>query len=114
MAYCSNCGEKLPKDADFCPNCGTKTMRDPRINTPSNGEEIRQAFERMSVEMEKAFAIAAKEIQNAFQKARENMQKTTTNAQIVCSNCNEKNPGESVYCYSCGKQLVTEEKEKKA
>ncbi len=78
MTYCSNCGEKLPKDALFCPKCGTKaaTVAGASAGTPS--DEMREAFTRMSHEMEKAFSIAAKEVQEAFQTARNNIQKTST------------------------------------
>jgi ribosomal protein L40E len=112
MAYCSNCGEKLPKDAVFCPKCGTRTSGSQAYTT---GEEMRQAFEKMSVEMEKAFSLAAKEIQTAFQKARANMQQTTatTTEPMVCGNCNMTNPSGSVYCHNCGKKLNPETKEKK-
>ena len=114
MAYCSNCGEKLPKDADFCPRCGTKTIRTPGASaSTTTSEEMRQAFAKMSVEIEKAFTLAAKEIQTAFQKAREDMQKSTQREPIVCGNCGEKNPGDSVYCFKCGKKLETQGKEKK-
>lgn len=113
MAYCSNCGEKLPKDADFCPRCGTKTMRTPGVSASATSDELRQAFEKMSVELEKAFTLAAKEIQTAFQTARENMQKSMQKEPIVCGNCGEKNTGGSVYCFKCGKKLETQGKEKK-
>ena len=113
MAYCSNCGEKLPKDADFCPRCGAKTMRTPGATASTTSEEMRQAFEKMSVELEKAFTLAAKEIQTAFQAARENMQKSTKKEPIVCGNCGEKNPGDSVYCFKCGKKLETQAKGEK-
>jgi uncharacterized membrane protein YvbJ len=118
MAYCSNCGEKLPKDAAFCPKCGTKTTGTTGARAYTTGEEMRQAFEKMSIEMEKAFTLASKEIQAAFRNARENMQQKTTTAApkepIVCGTCNEKNPGDSVFCYNCGKKLEPQGKDKKA
>ena len=114
MAYCSTCGEKLPKDAYFCPKCGTKTSLGMESNAPTPSDEMRQAFAKMSVEIEKAFTLAAKEIQTAFQMARENMQKSTVKEPIICGNCGEKNPGDSVYCFKCGKKLETQGKEKKA
>jgi uncharacterized membrane protein YvbJ len=113
MAYCSNCGEKLPKDAYFCPKCGTKTTKGVETNVPTPSDEMRQAFARMSVEMEKAFAVAAKEIQAAFQTARDNIQKSLQKEPIVCSNCGEKNPGDSAFCFKCGKKLEPKSKEKK-
>ena len=74
---------------------------------------MRQAFEKMSIEMEKAFTLAAKEIQAAFHNARENINTPASKEPIVCDACNEKNPGTSVYCYNCGKQLEPQGKEKK-
>ena len=99
MAYCTNCGAKLPKDAAFCPNCGTKTTK--TATQPS--DEMKEAFTRMSQELEKAFNIAAKEIQEAFQTARENYKEP-----VVCQNCEAKNPSDAVFCSQCGKNLQGE------
>jgi len=114
MDYCSNCGEKLPKDAYFCPKCGTKTALGIEANAPMASDEMRQAFAKMSTEIEKAFTIAAKEIQTAFQTARENVQKSTQKEPIVCSDCGATNPGGSLYCFKCGQKQEPKGKEKKA
>lgn len=114
MAYCSNCGEKLPKDASFCPKCGTKTVLGAETNAPATSDELRQAFAKMSQEIEKAFAIAAKEIQDAFQTARDNVQKSMQKEQIICGNCGASNPGGSLYCFKCGQKLETKSTGKKA
>ena len=92
MAYCSNCGEKLSKDALFCPKCGIKTVKGTESNAAAPSDEMREAFTRMSQEMEKAFSIAAKEIQEAFQTARSNIQKTLYKEPVACPNCGEKQP----------------------
>jgi ribosomal protein L40E len=113
MSYCSNCGEKLPKDAYFCPKCGTKTMRGTQTNVPSPSDEMREAFNRIEQEFEKAFAVASKEIQAAFKTARENVQQSLRNEPIVCPNCGEENPSSAVFCYKCGKKLQTKQKERK-
>lgn len=105
MAYCSNCGEKLPKDALFCPNCGIKTLKGSETNAPAPSDEMREAFTKMGIELEKAFNIAAKEIHTAFQTARENIQKSVNKEPVTCANCGEKNPGDAVYCFKCGKKL---------
>jgi predicted amidophosphoribosyltransferase len=105
MAYCSNCGEKLPEDANFCPKCGTRTAHGEETNMPAYSNEMRQAFAKMGTEIEKAFTIAAKEIHVAFQTARENVQKSMKKEQVVCENCHEPYLGGSIYCYKCGKKL---------
>ena len=114
MEYCSNCGEKLPKDANFCPRCGTKTMKGVETNAPTPSDEMRQAFAKMSTEVEKAFTIAAKEIQSAFQTARANIQQSLQKEPVTCPNCGEKNTGDSLFCYKCGKKLERKVKEKKS
>ena len=114
MAYCSNCGEKLPKDAYFCPKCGTRTTLGLEAKAPTPSDEMRQAFAKMSTEIEKAFGVAAKEIQEAFQTARENIQKSMQKEPVVCGNCRASNPGGSVYCFKCGQKLEPKSKEKQA
>lgn len=111
MEYCSNCGEKLTKDALFCPKCGTKTVQGVATNAAAPSDEMREALTKMSQEMEKAFNIAAKEIQAAFQTARSNIQKTLYKEPVVCPNCGEKNPNSSLYCFKCGKKLQGEQAE---
>lgn len=106
MPYCNVCGFKTPDDALFCPNCGNKLAVGGKAGVASSSaEEIRDAFNRVSVEMEKAFAVASKELQDAFTVARENIQKAVNKEQVVCPNCGEKNLASAVYCFKCGKLL---------
>jgi ribosomal protein L40E len=114
MTFCSNCGEKIPKDAIFCPKCGTKTPKGVETNAPTPSDEMRQAFAKMSTELEKAFTVAAHEIQEAFQTARQNIQQSMQKEPVICSNCGEKNSGDSIYCFKCGTKLEPKAKEKKA
>ena len=107
MVYCSNCGEKIPKDAYFCPKCGTKAMKGTEANVAAPSDELKDAFTKMSQELEKAFTIAAKEMQAAFQTARENIQKSFYKEPLACPNCGEKNPSGAVFCFKCGKKLET-------
>ena len=105
MAYCSNCGEKLPKDACFCPKCGTKAIKGAEADAPVLSDELREAFNKMSQELEKAFAVASKEINAAFQTARENIKKSLQKELVICPSCGEKNPSDAVFCYRCGKKM---------
>jgi len=108
MAYCSNCGEKLSKDALFCPKCGTKTIRGVETDAPTVSDELKTAFAKMNQELEKAFSVAAKEINAAFQTASENIRKSLQKEPVACPNCGEKNPSDAVFCYNCGKRMKTE------
>ena len=108
MAYCSNCGEKLPEDALFCPKCGTRTLKGKEANAPTPTDDLKDALTKMSRELDKAFSVAAKEINAAFQTASENIQKSFQKEKIVCPNCGEKNPSNAVFCYSCGKKIKAE------
>jgi len=105
MAYCSNCGEKLPMDANFCPKCGTKAVQGGEAKFSSQEDELREAFAKVGQELEKALALAAKEMQAAFQTAKENVQKSLNKEPLVCPNCGEKNPSGATFCHKCGKKL---------
>ena len=108
MTYCPKCGEKIPEDALFCPKCGAKTMKGVETNVPGPSDELKATLNKMSIELEKAFSVAAKEINAAFQTASENIQKSLKKEKIVCSNCGEKNPNNAAFCYKCGKKIKTE------
>jgi ribosomal protein L40E len=104
MAYCINCGEKLPQDACFCPKCGYKTqIAGTTAIHPS--DELRDSFYKVGEELERAFNLAAKEIHDAFQTARTNMRQSVVKEPIICPNCGEKNSGNSAFCSKCGKKL---------
>jgi len=108
MVYCSNCGEKIPDDAYFCPKCGTKTPKGKASNMAYPSDELRDAFYKVGIELERAFTIAAHETHQAIKKASENMQqKTATNPKetIVCSRCGTKNVSGAVFCHSCGAKV---------
>jgi rRNA maturation endonuclease Nob1 len=68
----------------------------------------------MSTEIEKAFSIAAKEIQIAFQTAGENVQKSVRKVPVVCTNCGEKNASGSVFCFKCGNKLEAKDNKKES
>jgi len=111
MAYCSNCGEKIPAEALFCPKCGAKTTKDVE-KTVVSSEELRATFNKIEKEFEKAFAIASKEIQAAIKTAREKVQQSSSKEDVACSSCGEKNPSNAVFCYNCGAKIESETKKK--
>jgi uncharacterized membrane protein YvbJ len=109
MVYCSNCGEKIPDDAYFCPKCGTKTHKGEASNATYPSNELRDAFYKVGIELERAFSMAAHETHAAIKKAKENMpQKTASNTQgpLVCTSCRTKNVSGAVFCNNCGKKLA--------
>ncbi len=108
MAYCSNCGEKLSKDALFCSKCGTKAIKSVETASPTISDDLKETFTKMSQELEKAFAVATKEINAAFQTASENIKKSLQKETVACPNCGEKNPSDAIFCYKCGKRIKAE------
>ncbi len=91
MSYCSNCGQKTLVEANFCPKCGAKIMKGDETNVVSTSDDIREIFNKIEQEFEKAWAIAAKEMQAAFNTAKENVQQSLRKELIICSSCGEKN-----------------------
>jgi rRNA maturation endonuclease Nob1 len=107
MVYCSNCGEQITDDAYFCPKCGTKTPKGKTANVAYPSDELRDAFYKVGVELERAFNIAARETHQAILKARNNLQQKPAQPQmVVCPNCGTKNVGGSIFCSSCGTRLA--------
>lgn len=104
-SFCSDCGKKIPEDANFCANCGARTKKGEKAGLSTPEEEMKEAFAKMAQEMEKAFTTAAKEIQKAFKTAKENVRQSTEKGTLVCSSCGQENPTGSSFCYKCGKKL---------
>ncbi|MCW4047966.1 MAG: zinc-ribbon domain-containing protein [Candidatus Bathyarchaeota archaeon] len=111
MSYCSNCGAKLPKDALYCPKCGAKTVMSAEKPIVTS-EDLRETLNRIEKEFEKAFAVAVKEMQAAFKKAKESVQQEPPKETVTCSNCGEKNPKGAIFCYNCGTKLEPKAEEK--
>ena len=106
--YCSNCGEKIEDGAYFCPKCGTKTPKGKASNATYPSDELRDAFYKVGIELERAFSMAAHETHAAIKKASENMQqKTASNSEetVVCTSCGTKNVSGAVFCHSCGAKV---------
>ena len=106
--FCQDCGEELPKDANFCPKCGIMTMKgvDAGVSTP--WEELKDVFSKIGEEIEKAFLIAGREMEKAFtlsKKAREETKEVVSQEPVVCPHCGEKNVADARFCYKCGKKL---------
>jgi uncharacterized membrane protein YvbJ len=115
MVFCSNCGEKIDDNAYFCPKCGTKTLAGKVSNASYPVDELRDAFYKVGIELERAFNIAARETQAAFKKATENMQQKTasnySNAQgsVICTSCRSNNVSGAIFCHSCGTKIASTE-----
>jgi uncharacterized membrane protein YvbJ len=106
MAYCSNCGGKIPDDALFCPKCGIKTVKGAETHAKYPSDEMREAFTRMGIELEKAFSTAAVEIHAAFRKAAAEMNpKPAEQEAMACKNCGAKNQSGAIFCRNCGTKL---------
>ena len=105
MVFCSNCGEKLPEDANFCTKCGFRTRQGVEAGVSAPIEDWREAFSKMGVEMEKAFQTAAKEIQKALKNVREDTRDSRGRQPVVCKSCGEKNLSNTSFCTKCGEKL---------
>jgi len=105
MVFCSNCGEKLPDDANFCTKCGFKTKHGVEAGVSFPTEDVREAFSRIGVELEKAFQTAAKEIQKAVRNVKEEHREPRRGQPVVCKSCGEKSPPNAVFCTKCGEKI---------
>jgi ribosomal protein L40E len=105
MAFCSNCGEKLPEDANFCAKCGSRTKTGVETGVSAPPEDWHEAFSRMGVEIDKAFQTAAKEIQKALKNVREDAREPRGRQPVVCKKCGEKNAIDATFCTKCGQKL---------
>jgi ribosomal protein L40E len=116
MVYCSNCGEKIDDNAFFCPKCGTKTPAGKASNASYPVDELRDAFYKVGIELERAFNMAARETQAAFRKASDNMQQKTssnyanTQGSVVCTSCGANNVSGAVFCHGCGTKVASTER----
>jgi uncharacterized membrane protein YvbJ len=111
LVYCSNCGSQIADDAFFCSKCGTKTDKGKAAKAVYPADELRDTFNQVGIEIEKAFNIAARETHSAFQKAKENWQqhKYPQEQTVACTKCSTKNPEGSTFCRDCGTKLSTNE-----
>jgi len=78
---------------------------------PYPSDELKDAFYRVGIELEKAFTIAARETHAAIKRATEGKQKpeSATNTQegtVVCPKCGAKNFSDSIFCNNCGAKIA--------
>jgi ribosomal protein L40E len=105
MVFCLNCGEKLSDDANFCTKCGVRTKHGVEAGVSAPTEDLREAFSKMGVELEKAFQTAAKEIQKAIKNVKEDVRDSRSRQPVTCNSCGEKSPAGAVYCTKCGEKV---------
>jgi ribosomal protein L40E len=107
MAYCSRCGKELAEGAFFCSGCGSRTPAGEAAGKSYPAiEDVKIAFIKAGDEIDKAFTQAGKELDKAYKDTRQNIRSTLKGNPIVCKNCGQENPKDSIYCRKCGKQLV--------
>ena len=104
--------KKFQMMAYFCPKCGTKTPKGKASNATYPSDELRDAFYRVGIELERAFTVAAHETHQAIKRASENIQqKTVSNTQgnVICTSCGTKNVSGAVFCNNCGTKVASAE-----
>jgi predicted amidophosphoribosyltransferase len=119
LVYCSNCGAKIDDEAYFCPKCGIKTQKGKAANAAYPSDELKDAFYRVGVELERAFTMAAHETHQAILKAKDNLEKNNTTTKtstsnaaqndIACPKCETKNAYGTIFCSNCGTKLAPAE-----
>jgi rRNA maturation endonuclease Nob1 len=117
MASCRGCGNELARDANFCPVCGLRTekgerdgVRTPITPRPDWEKDLEAALNNATRLMDDAFQAArsglqavADEVGVEIERARG--QATRDLAPVYCPKCGNRNPGDSIYCTTCGKEL---------
>ena len=73
--FCTRCGTELPENANFCLKCGVRTARGVEAKVPLPYKEIISDIEN---KLEKAFVTASEEIKDAFNRAKEEVRKATS------------------------------------
>ena len=70
-------------------------------------DELRDAFYKAGLELERAFTIAARETHAALQKAAANVQgKPAKQEPIICPKCSARNVYGSIFCNNCGTRIA--------
>ena len=116
MVYCSKCGQQIIDDAYFCFKCGARTPVGKAANAAYPQDELRDAFYRVGIELEKAFTLAANETHQAFKRVSEDLQKkpsassaSASQDTLTCPKCAAKSPAGSIFCNNCGAKLTPAE-----
>jgi rRNA maturation endonuclease Nob1 len=117
MVNCRGCGKELAEDANFCPSCGLRTVmgEETGVKTPRDRpkweEDVEDALQTAAKTMEEALRVALESLREVadqvgveFEKVRERHIPKKLDP-VFCPSCGAKNPGDSLYCTSCGKQI---------
>lgn len=108
--FCSHCGQEIPDNTNFCPKCGIRTIIGAEANIPiprqRNWEDdLESAAERIGEELEKAFTIAGRELENAVRRIKGEGEKTPAQESVSCASCGEQNQQGTNFCFKCGTKL---------
>jgi uncharacterized membrane protein YvbJ len=107
--FCTHCGTAILDDANFCPKCGVRTAKGvaQAVPLPRQGnweERFEATIESIGEEMEKAFATARRELEEAYRHAKNSWKKPSDT--VTCPSCGETNQGDTNYCFQCGVKLT--------
>jgi adenine-specific DNA methylase len=108
MGFCTKCGKEISEESFFCLNCGVRTVKGKEADVAPPVEDWREAFSRVGHELEKA----AKEMEKAFEEARQKIRESVGTRMVVCPHCGGTNPFDSSFCYKCGRNLTKQNPDK--
>jgi len=107
--YCPKCGTKNPDNSTFCENCREKIANIHKINkdTNTNKNEIKEIIIKVIITLREMLYKIELFLQNNDKSVikKTTVNNTVQNNEIICPECNTKNPDNVKFCNTCGNQL---------